>query len=62
MLIFNLTMPFILGLAIILMACSPLPPDENEEEEAKLADARKKRKARMKKIDEMYSIEADSKD
>jgi hypothetical protein len=50
-------MPFIMRIAFLLMACSPSPPDENEEEEARLADARRRRKARMKKIDEMYGIE-----
>jgi|GEM_PF-6324437 len=62
MLILDLISPFIVGIAFLLLACSPSPPDENEEEEATLAEARKKRKARMKKIDEMYGIEAESKD
>lgn len=51
----TLRAPFIVGIAFLLMACSPPLPDEKEKD--MLADARKKRKARMNKIDEMYGIE-----
>lgn len=58
--ILALITPFIVGIAFLLMTCSPTLPDEKERD--MLADARKKRKARMKKIDEMYDIEPEQKD
>lgn len=58
--ILALIMPFIVGIAFLLMTCSPTLPDEKEKD--MLADARRKRKARMKKIDEMYGIEPGQKD
>jgi hypothetical protein len=56
----TLITPFIVGIAFLLMACSPALPDEKERD--MLAAARKKRKARMKKIDEMYGVELEQKD